>query len=448
VESALAPAIQLAQNGFVVSQQFRDETVMNQKRFRDIAPTAALYLPGGQPPAVGSVLRNPDLAATYRTLAKAGISAFYRGDLAAEVASAAQHPPLTPEAGRVFRPGLLQASDLAAYQVREPPPTHSNYRGVELYGMAPSSSGGSTVGEALNILSNFQLSAGNADDRVQALQHFLEASRIAYADRNRWVGDSAFGAVPLTELLSAEFGKDRACLISPVHTLNSPVAPGDPNHPLPCAPSANQPAPAGAPREGTSTTHLVTADRWGNVVSYTLTLEKAGGSAITVPHRGFLLNNELTDFSFTPVTPGLPDPNLPAGGKRPRSSMSPTIVLRAGTPLLAIGSPGGATIITTVLQTLVNRLDLGMTLPEAIAAPRLSQRNSATTEAEPAFLNSPDRAALQRLGQRFVPAPAELSPTPEIGAVEAVEFLGNGRLQAAAEPIRRGGGSAMILNPD
>ncbi|HEY1972430.1 MAG TPA: gamma-glutamyltransferase, partial [Pseudonocardia sp.] len=277
VESALAPAIQLAQNGFVVSQQFRDETVMNQKRFRDIAPTAALYLPGGQPPAVGSVLRNPDLAATYRTLAKDGISAFYRGDLAAEVASAAQHPPLTPGAARVFRPGLLQASDLAAYQVREPPPTHSSYRGVELYGMAPSSSGGSTVGEALNILSNFQLSAGNADDRVQALQHFLEASRIAYADRNRWVGDSAFGAVPLSELLSAEFGKDRACLISPVHTLNSPVAPGDPNHPVPCAPGANQPAPAGAPREGTSTTHLVTADRWGNVVSYTLTIEQTGG---------------------------------------------------------------------------------------------------------------------------------------------------------------------------
>jgi gamma-glutamyltranspeptidase/glutathione hydrolase len=196
-----------------------------------------------------------------------------------------------------------------------------------------------------------------------------------------------------------------------------------------------------------STTHLVASDKWGDVVSYTLTIEQTGGSAITVPHRGFLLNNELTDFSFAPVTPGLPDPNLPAGGKRPRSSMSPTIVLRAGTPLLAIGSPGGATIITTVLQTLVNRLDLGMTLPEAIAAPRLSQRNSATTEAEPAFLNSPDRAALERLGQRFVQAAASLSPKPEIGAVEAVEFLGNGRLQAAAEPVRRGGGSAMVLNP-
>jgi gamma-glutamyltranspeptidase/glutathione hydrolase len=191
----------------------------------------------------------------------------------------------------------------------------------------------------------------------------------------------------------------------------------------------------------------VTADRWGNVVSYTLTIEQTGGSAITVPHRGFLLNNELTDFDFAPNSPSAPDPNLPAGGKRPRSSISPTMVLRDGKPYIAIGSPGGATIITTVLQTLVNRVDLGMSLPDAIAAPRVSQRNSASTEAEPAFLGSPERAGLERLGQKFALAPPAFTPTPEIGAVEALEFLTDGRIQAASEPARRSGGSAMVVTP-
>jgi gamma-glutamyltranspeptidase / glutathione hydrolase len=153
----------------------------------------------------------------------------------------------------------------------------------------------------------------------------------------------------------------------------------------------------------------------------------------------------LTDFDFAPLAPGVPDPNLPSGGKRPRSSIAPTIVLREGKPYLVIGSPGGATIITTVLQTLVNRLDLGMTLPDAIAAPRASQRNTATTEAEPAFLDSPDRAGLESLGQHFVLAPKAFTPIPEIGAVEALEFLDDGRIQADAEPVRRGGGSAMVV---
>ncbi|MFI1400744.1 gamma-glutamyltransferase [Streptomyces sp. NPDC020681] len=159
-----------------------------------------------------------------------------------------------------------------------------------------------------------------------------------------------------------------------------------------------------------------------------------------------LLNNELTDFNFAPLTPGVPDPNLPAPGKRPRSSMSPTIVLRNERPMIAVGSPGGVTIVTTVLQTLVNRLDLGMTLPESIAAPRISQRNRSATEAEPAFLNSPERAALERLGQQFVLAPQTFTPSPEIGAVAALEFQCDGTVTAVAEPERRGGGSAMVVH--
>jgi gamma-glutamyltranspeptidase/glutathione hydrolase len=154
-----------------------------------------------------------------------------------------------------------------------------------------------------------------------------------------------------------------------------------------------------------------------------------------VPHRGFLLNNELTDFNFTD-TQGGADPNLPAPGKRPRSSMAPTVVLAGGRPLLALGSPGGASIITTVLQVLVNRLDLGMSLPDAIAAPRASQRNSASVQAEPAF----PRTELAALGHTF-------TDTPEIGAATAIELLPDGRQLAAAEPTRRGGGSAGVVRP-
>jgi gamma-glutamyltranspeptidase/glutathione hydrolase len=439
---ALAPATKLAEDGFVVSAQFRGETELNEQRFRAIAPTAQLYLPGGSLPEVGSVLRNPDLAATYRLLARDGVGAMYRGRLAEDIVRAVRQPPVAPGTDRPVRPGLLQAYDLAAYSVLQQAPTHSTYHGIDLYGMAPSSSGGTTVGEALNILSNYSLTSA---DPIQALHHFLEASRIAFADRNRWVGDPNLEQVPTEKLLAPEFGKDRACLINPTAALTSPVPAGDPAKPITGCPRAG--TPAGSGHEGPSTTHLVTADRWGNVVSYTLTIEQTGGSAITVPNRGFLLNNELTDFNFTPVTAGVPDPNLPGPGKRPRSSMSPTILLKDAKPLLAIGSPGGATIITTVLQTLVNRLDLGMSLPDAIAAPRLSQRNVATTEAEPAFLNSPNRAELERLGHRFVPAPPTFSPAREIGAVEALEFRPDGSIQVAAEPTRRGGGAAAVVTP-
>jgi gamma-glutamyltranspeptidase/glutathione hydrolase len=149
-------------------------------------------------------------------------------------------------------------------------------------------------------------------------------------------------------------------------------------------------------------------------------------------------NNELTDFNFVPTVPQ--GANDPAGGKRPRSSMAPTIVLKGGKPVVALGSPGGATIITTVLQLLVERLDLGKTLPEAIATPRLSQRNTVTTQAEPAFFGTPEEAALLARGQVF-------SSVPEIGAATGIEFLPGGLVRAAAEPVRRGGGSAMVEEP-
>ncbi|MFB6781537.1 gamma-glutamyltransferase [Streptomyces sp. NPDC056352] len=437
---ALRPATRIADDGFVVNDEFRAQTAMNEARFRDITSTSELFLPNGELPVVGSRFRNPDLAGTYRELSREGTDALYHGDIGRDVVRTAQNPPVTAGSDRTFRPGLMERRDLANYAVVRREPTRTMYHGLDVYSMAPSSSGGTTVGEALNILENFPLSSA---DRVQALHHYLEASRIAFADRNRWVGDPAFSDVPTKALLSKKFAKDRACLIRSDATLTSPLAPADPRGATTgCARGKG----TQEPYEGPSTTHLVTADRWGNVVSYTLTIEQTGGSAITVPGRGFLLNNELTDFDFTPLTPGVPDPNLPAPGKRPRSSMSPTIVLRDGKPVIAVGSPGGATIITTVLQTLVNRLDLGMSLPDAVAAPRISQRNRTTADAEPAFLDSPERTALEGLGQHFVLAPQTFTPSPEIGAVAALEFQRDGKVMAVAEPKRRGGGSAMVVN--
>jgi gamma-glutamyltranspeptidase/glutathione hydrolase len=300
--------------------------------------------------------------------------------------------------------------------------------------MGPPSSGGSTVGEVLNILERFDLGSMS---RTQALHHYFEASALAYADRNRYVGDSDYVDVPLRQLLSDGFAAERACLIDPDKAMVKPVAPGVPDGTYAACPTAGT---SRSDESGLSTTHLTVADRWGNVVAYTLTIEQTGGNGMVVPGRGFLLNNELTDFNFTPTQGDAPDPNLPAPGKRPRSSMSPTIILDQGAPLLAVGSPGGSMIITTVLQTLIGRLDLGLTLPEAVAAPRASQRNTATVAAEPAFLASPERAELEALGHVF-------AQVAEIGAVTGVEFLADGRLLAAAEPVRRGGGSAGVVVP-
>ncbi|MEU2392766.1 gamma-glutamyltransferase [Streptomyces sp. NPDC007369] len=434
LSTLLKPAEKLARDGFTVDPTFRAQTEANEARFRDFPATRELFLPGGALPVVGSTFKNPDLAATYAELGRNGAGALYRWPLADEIVNTVRKPPVDPAATRTVRPGDLTTRDMRAYGTKRQEPTRVEYRGLDVYSMAPSSSGGTTVGEALNMLERTDLGALS---EVQYLHRFIEASRISFADRNRWVGDPAFEQVPARQLLSQRFADSRGCLINPDRALTSPVAPGDPYHPKPCA-TAGPAAPT--TYEGENTTHLTVADRWGNVVSYTLTIESTGGSAITVPGRGFLLNNELTDFSFAPAVPGVPDPNLPGPGKRPRSSMSPTIVLDHGRPVLAVGTPGGATIITTVLQVLTGHLDRGLPLVEAIAAPRASQRNQPTTELEPALWNSPLRGQLEKLGQAF-------RLNPEIGATTGVQRLPDGRWLAAAEKTRRGGGSAMAVHP-
>ncbi|TDU82591.1 gamma-glutamyltranspeptidase/glutathione hydrolase [Kribbella voronezhensis] len=435
---ALQPAANLADRGFVIDQTFRNQTLDNKARFSAITPTAKLYLPGGDAPVVGSVFKNKDLAKTYELLGRKGPSAFYSGPIAHEIEKVVQTPPKAPGATLPVMPGYLTTADLAKYKVIKRDPTKVHYEGLDVYGMAPSSSGGTTVGEALNILAPQHLSKMSTP---QALHTYLESSALAFADRAAYVGDPAYVNVPVKELLSRGFGAERSCLIDPDHALVKPLKAGSPDGSYsPCTPGV---ATTQRPdTEGLSTTHLVTADKWGNVVSYTLTIEQTGGSGILVPGRGFLLNNELTDFSaaYDPA-----DPNRIQPGKRPRSSMSPTIVLRGGKPFLALGSPGGSTIITTVLQTLTNRLDRGMTLPEAIAAPRASQRNTATVTAEPPFIDAYGKD-LAPYGHVLVPSGDALTSAAEIGAVAALEFLPGGGYLAAAEPKRRGGGAAGTVH--
>ena len=419
LSETLQQGIDTARNGFTVDQTFVDQTNPNVDFFDDHPATAEIYLdPDGTARDVGTTLRNPDLARTYERIAKLGTKGFYRGAVADAMVEAAQNPPIAADANHTWRPGLMTMRDLHRYAAIEREPTKVNYRGLDVWGMGPPSSGGSTVGEALNILEGYDLSPTDPPtfaQRVQALHLFLESSRFSFADRNAWVADPDFFDVPLAGLLSEDYAAERRAKINPARAAASPV-------------------PAGDPRPFSSTTHLVVSDDEGTVVSYTFTIESTGGNGIVVPGWGFLLNNELTDFNFDSLT----HPNRAEGDKRPRSSMSPTIVTDGGEPFLAVGSPGGSMIITTTLQVLLERLDLGKTLPQAIASPRASQRNTAATAAEQAFISSPEGQALDNdatYGHTF-------ALSGEIGAVTGIEFLGGGRVLAAAEPVRRGGGHA------
>jgi gamma-glutamyltranspeptidase / glutathione hydrolase len=424
---ALKPGIQVARDGYRIDQTWFDQANSVRDWLDDIPASKVLFLDAdGSPRDVGSVFTNPELAATYERIAHLGAKGFYRGAIADALVETADHPPVGPNANHVFRPGVMTMRDLHNYNAPERAPTHVSYRGLDVYSMGPPSSGGSTVGEALNILEGYPLSTMPRDE---AFHYYLEASRYSFADRNMYLADPAYFDVPLDGLLSKDYAATRRALIKPTAADPPVVSAGTP-------PSTAAAEASATVTQSETTTHLVTSDKLGNVVSYTFTIESTGGSALVVPGFGFLLNNELTDFNYNSLTHA----NRVEGGKRPRSSMSPTIVLDHGKPLLALGSPGGSTIITTVLQILFDRLDEHMSLPDAIADPRASQRDTAQTGAEPAFMSSSLKALLVTRGHQFMDA-------GEIGAATAIEFLADGRVLAAAEPVRRGTGSAMVEVP-
>jgi gamma-glutamyltranspeptidase/glutathione hydrolase len=427
-KQVLAPAIAVATTGFPVSETFHKLTAENERKFQQFTSTSQLYLRNGKAVATGSTLKNPDMAKAYKEIAARGYKAFYEGPMAKALVDAVNRPPLAN--GAQVRPGTMSLADLANYEARIRQPIRSTYRGYDIYGMPLPSSGGIAVAEALNILEGYEL---KAMPRPNVEHLYLEASRLAFADRNAYLADPEYVDAPVDGILSKQFAAQRRSLIR-ADKAAGVVPAGDAflyenDQSFPLRPQQK------LIQEGTHTTHLTVSDRSGNVVSYTFTIESWGGSGIVVPGYGFLLNNEMTDFDFTG-----PAPNIPEAGKRPRSSMAPTIVLKDGKPAFTIGSPGGATIITTVLQTIVNHIDLGMSMDKAIDAPRLSQRNAKETSVEPGFAGSMQARGLENFGHKW-----ETSPAPEeIGAANAIVFNPDGTVTAVSEGHRHGTGAALV----
>lgn len=361
-----APAIALASQGFPVSPRLADAIAADAERLRRHPATRAYFLrPDGTPLQAGATLANPALAETLRAIAQDGANALHRGPIAAEIAATIRADA---------NPGLMTTDDLAAYQARWRPPVCGVYRGHRLCGMGPPSSGGVTVLQILGLLEHFHL-PGLAPDSADAAMLIVEAERLAYADRARYLADTDFTPAPIAGLLAAEYLTARAQLIDLDHANPSPRA-GNPRW----GTRLNlAPAPA-QPENGTS--HFSIVDGFGNAVAMTTTVEDAFGSRLLV--RGFILNNQLTDFSFLPEVDGRPVANRVEPGKRPRSSMAPTLVYGLDGKLShVLGSPGGGRIIGYVAQMLVHMLDWQATPTAALAAPHiLSQGNAIELEAD------------------------------------------------------------------
>jgi gamma-glutamyltranspeptidase/glutathione hydrolase len=351
------PAIQLAEAGFTVSPRLARLIRFKQSVLRRY-PTAAAYFfdAQGQPLQAGTQLQNPDFAATLRTIAQDRSAGFYEGAIASDIVQTVQ--------ATSDNPGLLSLDDLASYEAIERPPVCTVYRVYQICGMGPPSSGGITVAQILGILNQFEL-ATLTPESWQAWYWFGEASRLAFADRGLYLADPDFVSVPTETLLQPEYLEQRAALIRPEGPILEDVEAG--------ALSQQQSFALGLEWDSPSTTHISIVDREGNAVSLTSSIEGAFGSQVMV--RGFMLNNQLTDFSFLPKREGRLVANRVEPGKRPRSSMAPTIVLDQQNNLrLVVGSPGGSRIIGYVAKTLIAHLDWGMDIQAAIDLPNRVNR--------------------------------------------------------------------------
>jgi gamma-glutamyltranspeptidase / glutathione hydrolase len=360
------PAIRLADAGFPLSARLH--TLLQEEKYlaRDPAARAYFYDASGAPKAVGTTLRNPQLAATLRAIATGGADAFYRGEIAADIVRAV---------GAHANPGQLAQSDFAAYQARERVPVCTDYKRWRVCGMPPPSSGGIAVAQMLGIFAVRNISVvppadvdGQLRPQADAVHLFSEAGRLAFADRNLYVADPDFVPVDWIALTNPRYLADRARLIG--ERSMGRAQPGVP---------AGYVA-AWAPHEAqrVATSHLSAVDGFGNAVSMTTSIEDAFGARLMV--RGFLLNNQLTDFSFTPSDGGRPVANRVQPGKRPRSSMAPTLVFDRGSGelLATVGSPGGSQIIGYVAKTLVALLDWDLDIQQAISLPNFGSRNGPT----------------------------------------------------------------------
>ena len=404
------------------------------------------------PLAEGAVLKNPELAKTLRLIAKHGPDVFYRGEIGQAIV-AAQQRSRTPVAAEGA--GRMTMRDLADYRVVIREPVKVNYRGWTINAMSPPSSGGLTVGQMLEMVERFPIgdaSQGFGFGSPTTLHVMTEAMRLGFADRAVWMGDEDFVPVPKVGLLNRDYVATRSAMISTTSRMATPAA----GNPLPydTLVHGNKNTRFAPEKEDTEhrpshTTHFSVVDKWGNVVSYTTTIEATWGTGITVPGYGFLLNNELTDFNFDPTrneATGNPGANDVAPGKRPRSSMAPAIVFRGREPVAAYGSPGGATIINSVFNVTLNLIDHGMSMQQAIDAPRLSVTSAAGTiscEGVEAFMQPKfsvaTQDALRSLGHLGLGAAGSNGCTAAIGSVQGVVIdLKTGRQYGGADRRREG----------
>jgi gamma-glutamyltranspeptidase/glutathione hydrolase len=354
------PAIELAENGFPLTPRMHALLRRDYGLVRHPAARAYFFDEFEEPKPAGTLLRNPEFAKTLRILAAKGMDAFYSGDIARDIVAAVRDHP--------FNPGLLSAGDLANYQVREVEALCARHRTYRVCGMPPSSSGGIAVAQILTLLADHAIEKVRPGSTA-AVHLFSEAGRLAFADRNRYVADDRFVSVPVSGLLDAGYLAGRAREIRPEKSMGRAQA-GTP----PGAQAALLDDPVD---EVAGTSHIAIVDGDGNAVSMTTTIEAFFGSRVMV--RGFLLNNQLTDFNFTPEQDGRPVANAVAPGKRPRSSMAPTLVFNAAGDLhMTVGSPGGSLIINYVAKTLVATLDWNMDMQAAISLPNFGSRNGPT----------------------------------------------------------------------
>lgn len=442
---ALQPAIRLADEGFEINRFLAADTASFRTALQP--ETKAVFriddgTTSGSPLPEGYLLKQPDLAKTFRLIAEQGPDVFYQGEIGQAIVEVQKRSQTTdPDSARGI--GRMTLADLDQYDVIIRQPIADEYRGWTVKSTSPPSSGGLTVIQMLKMLERFplgDLSQGYGFGTTKTLNVMIEAMRLAFADRAVWMGDEDFVDVPKAGLLNDDYVAMRSDLIVPGNRMTTNPTAGDPR---PYDDAVSMPVPFKLAaltdqQEVGHTTHFAVVDKWGNVVSYTTTIEQGWGSGIMVPGYGFLLNNELTDFNFTPTNN--PDPNNYNPGandvaalKRPRSSISPTILFKNEEPIAAYGSPGGATIINSVLQITLNLIDHGMTIQEAIDAPRISTTSAGSSVSYESGIPSSSITGLKELGYTLP------STASSIGSVQAVVIdLQTGKQYGGADSRREG----------
>jgi len=418
LQQLIGPAVKLADKGFPIESVLAEAIADNEgKLLRSAAKD--VFFKNGDPLQEGDLLVQKDLAKTLKLIRSNGPDVFYEGEVAEALAETVQ------EFG-----GSMEVSDLSNYDVTIDEPIWGDYKGYRIASMPPPSSGGVFLLQMLKMLDDFDLS--QYDVRSTEKYHLLaEAMHLAYADRAAYAGDPEFVNVPLKGLLHPDYIKERQALIS-LEEMNTNVTAGDPWK-YENAQANYQPTSQPNDRTDGETTHFTVADRWGNVVSYTTTIEQVFGTGIMVPEYGFMLNNELTDFDAVPGGANEVQPN-----KRPLSSMTPTIVFDDDRPVLTVGSPGGATIITSVLQTILHTIDYDMELKAAIEEPRIYTNSTSSYRYEeeiPAAVIS----QLNDMGHQFATSPTT------IGNVQSIQINPDGMFKGVADSSRNGAAIGVDL---